>query len=324
MGFDPYREEANGMVRSLVLGTPAMVAIVVGFTVGDARGWRSGVLWSVVTYTVLLVVVIALFRLQRHRKPSVNRAHWPLGCGGTRPRRSVVDRSMRPGPETSNEARELLPRACRIDLGETETGLASLPCLQARAGNGWTTAALAQPRRRARHLRVHGRSYLSRWSLAGPTLDRAVPTLGFLFLLSIGATLLDLLRRRNDARDRHQTDCSLRMVRGTCPGLTSRWRSGAAVIERSEIRFQRMIGGVRFLPGRRVNLDLVQIEPRLDPTSWADAMSVMPGSEVVQLTTADAVVCGGLSSPRHAVGYRTVASVATRGRFGMPRRDPSP
>lgn len=117
-----------------------------------------------------------------------------------------------------------------------------------------------------------------------------VPTLGVLLLLSIGATMSDLLRRRNDSRDRHQVDCSLRIVEGACPGLTFQWRSGAAVIEQCEIRFQRMIGGVRFLPGRRVDLDKVQVGPRLRSTSWADAMSVMPGSEVVRLTTADVVV----------------------------------
>lgn len=110
------------------------------------------------------------------------------------------------------------------------------------------------------------------------------------FLLTIGATVLGLVRRRDDARDRHQVDCSLRVVEGTCPGLTARWRGGAAVIERSGIRFQRTVGGVRFLPGQRVDLDAVQVGPRRGPTAWADARSVMPGSEVVQLITADAVV----------------------------------
>lgn len=117
-----------------------------------------------------------------------------------------------------------------------------------------------------------------------------VPIITVLFVASAGAVVVNLLRRRNDARDRHQVDCSLRVVEGAVDGLTTRWRGGAAVVEQGEIRFQRMVGGVRFLPGRRVDLDVARVGPRLGPTTWADVRSVALGSEVVQLATADALI----------------------------------
>lgn len=128
-----------------------------------------------------------------------------------------------------------------------------------------------------------------------------VPTIAVLLLASGGAGVLVLLGRRHDLRDRHQVDCSLRVVEGACAGLTSRWRGGAAVIEQGEIRFRAMAGGVRFLPGRRVDLDVARVGPRLGPTAWADARAVMPGSEVVRLSTADAVVEGAF--PPGVVGW---------------------
>jgi hypothetical protein len=117
-----------------------------------------------------------------------------------------------------------------------------------------------------------------------------IPVIAVLFVVSSVATVLSLVRRRNDVRDRHQVDCSLRVVEGACSGLTSQWRGGAAVIEQGEIRFRRMASGVRFVPGRRIDLEVVRVGPRLGPTTWADARSVMPGSEVVQLTLADATI----------------------------------
>lgn len=51
-----------------------------------------------------------------------------------------------------------------------------------------------------------------------------------------------------------------------------------------------MVGGVRFLPGRRVDLEVVRVGPRQGATGWATAMSVAPGSEVVQLATSRATV----------------------------------
>ncbi|GAA3552223.1 hypothetical protein GCM10022197_04010 [Microlunatus spumicola] len=117
-----------------------------------------------------------------------------------------------------------------------------------------------------------------------------VPIIAVLFVASVSAVVVGLVRRRDDARDRHQVDCSLRVVEGAVDGLTSRWRSGAAVIEQGEIRFRRMVGGVRFLPGRRVDLKGARVGLRLGPTTWAEVRSVALGSEVVQLTTADAVI----------------------------------
>jgi len=54
--------------------------------------------------------------------------------------------------------------------------------------------------------------------IAGQARGRwVVPTIGVLFPLSIGATVLGRVRRRNDSRDRHQVDCSLRV--GSVGGL---------------------------------------------------------------------------------------------------------
>lgn len=122
-----------------------------------------------------------------------------------------------------------------------------------------------------------------------------------LFIAFIGASVIAFLRRRDDARHRHQVDCSLEVVEGAVVGLTSRWRGGAAVFDQGEIRFRRMVGGLHFLPGRQVDLEVMRTGPRRGPPAWADARSVMPGSEVVQLRPAEAVI--EAASPPRVVGW---------------------
>jgi hypothetical protein len=113
-----------------------------------------------------------------------------------------------------------------------------------------------------------------------------VPTVVLLFVAMLSVSICALRQRRREEAASGQVDCSLRTVGGDHDGLSARWRSGAAVLAPHEVRFQRMVGGVRFLPGRRTTLRLAQVGPaHPEATGWRTAAGVQPGSAVVTLHT---------------------------------------
>jgi hypothetical protein len=125
-----------------------------------------------------------------------------------------------------------------------------------------------------------------------------VPTVVLLFVAMVSVSIYALRQRRRDEAASGQVDCSLRTVAGDHDGLSSRWRSGAAIITPHEVSFQRMVGGVRFLPGRRTTLRLAQVGPALpEATGWRTALAVQPGSAVVTLHTLQGATVEAAFSP---------------------------
>ena len=65
-----------------------------------------------------------------------------------------------------------------------------------------------------------------------------------------------------------------------------------------EIRFQRTVGGVRFLLGGRTTLRLAQVDPGpREATGWRAAMAVEPGNAVIVLHTSEGATVEAAFSP---------------------------
>jgi uncharacterized MnhB-related membrane protein len=106
---------------------------------------------------------------------------------------------------------------------------------------------------------------------------------------SLGALLAGRFFVRARSRKltaRHKAEVGLRVVDGHQPGLGPRWRHGVGTLVPGRLDFRGTVGGVRFLRRAPITIDVKQIDRDIPRTTGLrEALSVMPGTEVVQLIT---------------------------------------
>lgn len=152
---------------------------------------------------------------------------------------------MKPTPERTGG----WPAVRRICLGIADVGLSS-PLVTSSRGSRTGGPQLLSPSLALLLVAFVCMAGLLVALISGHARGRwLIPVVAVRFVASSGATVLGLARRRNDVRDRHQVDCSLRAVEGACSGPTSQWRGGPAVIEQGKIRSPK--DGGRYPPSTR-------------------------------------------------------------------------
>ncbi len=90
---------------------------------------------------------------------------------------------------------------------------------------------------------------------------------------------------------RNRLECGLRVVDGSLPGLSRRWRHGIAGLSQGEISFRPFLPpGVRiYRPfARQVNVSVQWIASEPRKVNLREAWSVLPGLDVLTVTTPDA------------------------------------
>ena len=105
-------------------------------------------------------------------------------------------------------------------------------------------------------------------------MSRGTKLVSFLVLAAaLAGGVSVLIESRRERGQFKQVDCALRSVRGPTTELSTRWQIGVAVIRPQQIRFRRTIGGVRFLPGRRVELTVRLVRPTQAVAGWRSALA---------------------------------------------------
>lgn len=98
-------------------------------------------------------------------------------------------------------------------------------------------------------------------------------------------------RRQSKLQERDETECGLRVVSGSQPGLTSRWRHGVTRVEAGHLEFLPRLGGSRIRrPGQPwLSIDVVEAS-RADErvASGREQWSVNPTARIVRIRTASA------------------------------------
>ncbi|HEU5472876.1 MAG TPA: hypothetical protein VFV67_19690 [Actinophytocola sp.] len=81
------------------------------------------------------------------------------------------------------------------------------------------------------------------------------------------------------------------MVTGTHDGLTGKWWAGTATLSPERIHFVPVVGGVRFLRRKAVEIqvDKIDVSQRRSPTG-REVFSVAPDTYVVRLVTPTATL----------------------------------
>ncbi|MEU3624908.1 hypothetical protein BS329_01650 [Amycolatopsis coloradensis] len=105
----------------------------------------------------------------------------------------------------------------------------------------------------------------------------------------IGVILQRRRARRLQRVDR--LECSVRVVTGTHDGLSGKWWAGEAMVSPGRVHFVPVVGGVRFLRRKAVEIivDKIEVNERRSPTG-REVLSVDPGTDVVRLVTPTATL----------------------------------
>ena len=98
-------------------------------------------------------------------------------------------------------------------------------------------------------------------------------------------------RRQSKLQEREEMECGLRVISGTQPGLTGRWRHGVARVQAGNLEFLPRLGGSRIpRPGQQwLRVDVIEASRAHERVAGGrEQWSVNPTARIVRVRTATA------------------------------------
>ena len=92
-------------------------------------------------------------------------------------------------------------------------------------------------------------------------------------------------RQTAKGKEHRRLEVSIQVRGGQHPGLGSGWRAGELVLDERPVRFVPMRGGVRFLRGRPLDIELSNVRRSARKTPARAAWRVTPGLPILEVCT---------------------------------------